>query len=242
MSDQDRIVSQTRSEFGKGAARRIRRAGNIPAVMYGHGAAPVHLTLPGHQTMLAVKGANALLSLSIDGAEQLALVKDIQRDPIKPIIEHIDLVVVRRGEKVTVDIPVTTVGTAGPETVVTVENQTLEVLAEATSIPEAIEVDIEGAQAGTQILAGQVTLPAGVTLEGDPELLIVNITAAITAEQIGQSWLNYLIEGTTILWWGGMGLSTEHTAYIRLKNGIPAPQSGSIARNGPVVALSLIHI
>ncbi|MBK7722513.1 MAG: 50S ribosomal protein L25/general stress protein Ctc [Austwickia sp.] len=182
MSDQDRIVSQTRSEFGKGAARRIRRAGNIPAVMYGHGAAPVHLTLPGHQTMLAVKGANALLSLSIDGAEQLALVKDIQRDPIKPIIEHIDLVVVRRGEKVTVDIPVTTVGTAGPETVVTVENQTLEVLAEATSIPEAIEVDIEGAQAGTQILAGQVTLPAGVTLEGDPELLIVNITAAITAE------------------------------------------------------------
>ena len=182
MSDQDRIVSQTRSEFGKGAARRIRRAGNIPAVMYGHGAAPVHLTLPGHQTMLAVKGANALLSLSIDGAEQLALVKDIQRDPIKPIIEHIDLVVVRRGEKVTVDIPVTTVGTAGPETVVTVENQTLEVLAEATSIPEAIEVDIEGAQAGTQILAGQVTLPAGGTLEGDPELLIVNITAAITAE------------------------------------------------------------
>ncbi len=184
MTDQDRIVAEPRTEFGKGAARRIRRAAKIPAVMYGHGAAPVHLTLPGHQTMLAVKLANALLTLSIDGQEQLALVKDVQRDPIKPIIEHIDLVVVRRGEKVTVDVPITTVGAAGPETLVTVESQTLQVLAEATNIPEVIEVDIEGAPAGTQFLAGQLALPAGVTLEGDPELLIVNITAAISAEAL----------------------------------------------------------
>lgn len=182
MADQGRIIAEPRTEFGKGAARRIRRQHKIPAVMYGHGAAPVHLSLPGHETMLAVKLANALLTLSIDGKEQLALVKDVQRDPIKPIIEHIDLVVVRRGEKVTVEVPITTVGTAGPDTIVTVEQQTLQVLAEATNIPESIEVDIEGVAAGTQVHAGQVPLPAGVTLEGDADLLVVNITQAISAE------------------------------------------------------------
>lgn len=184
MADHGRITAEARTEFGKGAARRIRRAHKIPAVMYGHGAAPVHLTLPGHETMLAVKMANAVLTLTIGGGEQLALVKDVQRDPIKPVIEHIDLVVVRRGEKVTVDVPITAVGTAGPETVVTVENQTLQVQAEATNIPEVIEVDIEGAAAGTQVLAGQVTLPAGVTLAGDPEALVVNVTQAISAEAL----------------------------------------------------------
>lgn len=184
MVDVDRIVAESRTEFGKGAARRIRRAGKIPAVLYGHGAPPVHLALPGHETMLAVKIANAVLSLDIDGKEQLALVKDVQRDPIKPIIEHVDLVIVRRGEKVTVDVPVSTVGTAGPETVVTVETQTVQVQAEAMNIPDVIEVDIEGAPAGTLILAGDITLPAGVTLEGDPEVLLINITPAISADAL----------------------------------------------------------
>ena len=118
MSDNNKLVAETRTEFGKGAARKIRRAHQIPAVMYGHGTEPVHITLPGHDTMLALKNPNALLTIVIDGKEQLALAKDVQRDPIKPVIEHIDLVVVRKGEKVAVDVQVHVVGDAAPETVV----------------------------------------------------------------------------------------------------------------------------
>ena len=128
------LTAQARTEFGKGAARRIRRAHQIPAVMYGHGTEPVHITLPGHETMLALKHANALLTIVLDGKEQLALAKDVQRDPIKPVIEHVDLVVVRRGEKVTVDVQVHVVGEAAPETVVTVETQQLQVEVAATAI------------------------------------------------------------------------------------------------------------
>jgi len=179
-----KLVAQTRTEFGKGAARRIRRAHQIPAVMYGHGTEPVHITLPGHETMLALKVANALLSIEIDGKTQLALAKDIQRDAIKPVIEHVDLVVVRRGEKVTVDVQVHTVGEAAVETVVTVENQTVELEVEATHIPESIEVSIEGLAAGTQIHASDLVLPEGAALVTDPEILVVNITAAITAEAL----------------------------------------------------------
>ncbi len=179
-----KLVAQTRTEFGKGAARRIRRAHQIPAVMYGHGTEPVHITLPGHETMLALKASNALLSIEIDGKTQLALAKDIQRDAIKPVIEHVDLVVVRRGEKVTVDVQVHTVGEAAVETVVTVENQTVELEVEATHIPESIEVSIEGRAAGTQIHASDLVLPEGATLVTDPEILVVNITAAITAEAL----------------------------------------------------------
>jgi len=179
-----KLVAQTRSEFGKGAARRIRRAHQIPAVMYGHGTEPVHITLPGHETMLALKASNALLSIEIDGKTQLALAKDIQRDAIKPVIEHVDLVVVRRGEKVTVDVQVHTVGEAAVETVVTVENQTVELEVEATHIPESIEVSIEGLAAGTQIHASDLVLPEGAALVTDPEILVVNITAAITAEAL----------------------------------------------------------
>ena len=176
-----KLVAQTRTEFGKGAARRIRRAHQIPAVMYGHGTEPVHITLPGHETMLALKASNALLSIEIDGKTQLALAKDVQRDAIKPVIEHVDLVVVRRGEKVTVDVQVHTVGEAAVETVVTVENQTVELEVEATHIPENIEVSIEGLAAGTQIHASDLVLPEGAALVTDPEILVVNITAAITA-------------------------------------------------------------
>jgi len=178
------LVAQTRTEFGKGAARRIRRAHQIPAVMYGHGTEPVHITLPGHETMLALKAANALLSIEVDGTTQLALVKDVQRDAIKPVIEHVDLVVVRRGERVTVDVQIHTTGEAAIETVVTVENQTVELEVEATHIPESIEVSIEGLSAGTQIHASDLVLPEGAALVTDPEILVVNITAAITAEAL----------------------------------------------------------
>jgi large subunit ribosomal protein L25 len=179
-----KLVAQTRTEFGKGAARRIRRAHQIPAVMYGHGTEPVHITLPGHETMLALKASNALLSIEVDGKTQLALAKDVQRDAIKPVIEHVDLVVVRRGEKVNVDVQVHTVGEAAVETVVTVENQTVELEVEATHIPESIEVSVEGLAAGTQIHASDLVLPEGAALVTDPEILVVNITAAITAEAL----------------------------------------------------------
>ncbi|MDO5627561.1 MAG: 50S ribosomal protein L25/general stress protein Ctc [Mobilicoccus sp.] len=182
MSDVMKV--EKRTEFGKGAARKIRRADKIPAVLYGHGTDPVHVTMPGHETMLAVKVSNALIDLDIEGTRQLALVKDVQRDPIKPIIEHIDLVVIRRGEKVTVEIAVQVTGEAAPETVVTTENNVIEVEAEATNIPESVEVSVEGAEAGTQVLASEVTLPEGVTLVSDPELLVVNISEAISAEAL----------------------------------------------------------
>jgi large subunit ribosomal protein L25 len=183
MSD-NKLVAIPRTKFGKGAARSIRREGNIPAVMYGHGTAPVHISLPGHETMMALKVANALLTIEIDGTDQLALAKDIQRDPIRPVIEHVDLVVVRLGEKVTVDVPVHVVGAAAVETVVSVENNTVELAVEATHIPENVVVSVEGVQAGTQILARDLVLPEGAELITDAETLIVNITQAISEEAL----------------------------------------------------------
>jgi large subunit ribosomal protein L25 len=182
----EKITAETRTEFGKGAARRIRRDNKIPAVIYGHGNDPVHVTLPGHTTMMALKhgGANALLELDVEGTEQLALAKEVQVDPIRRVIEHIDFVAVRRGEKVTVDVPIHTVGEAAPETLVVTENSTVQVEAEATHIPEFIEVDIEGLQAGTQILASQLALPDGTTLVVDPETLVINVTQAQSAEDV----------------------------------------------------------
>ncbi|TCJ28599.1 50S ribosomal protein L25/general stress protein Ctc [Nocardioides jejuensis] len=179
------ITAELRNEFGKGASRRIRRDGKIPAVIYGHGEDPIHVTLPGHQTTMALRhmGTNAVLELAIDGKSQLALTKAIQVDPLKRLIEHIDFVAVRKGEKVHVDVPVHTTGDAAKETLVVLENATVQVEAEATHIPEGIEVDIEGAEAGTQILAGALTLPKGVSLLSDPELLVVHVTAAQTAAQ-----------------------------------------------------------
>ncbi len=177
------LTVEKRTEFGKGAARRIRRAGNIPAVMYGHGTEPVHITMPGHAAMLALKHANALLTLVIDGKEHLALAKDVQRDPIKPVIDHVDLVVIRRGEKVTVDISVVVEGDAAPETMVTLDAQTISILVDATQIPESIVVSVEGLEAGTQIHAGALRLPPGAEIASDPELLVVNVTAATTQEE-----------------------------------------------------------
>lgn len=184
MSDTIKLSAETRTEFGKGAARRTRREGKIPAVIYGHGAEPVHVALPAHETWQALKNPNALLTIVVDGKEQLALAKDVQRDPIKPIIDHVDLVTVKRGEKVTVDIAVSTTGEAAAETVVTVENGQLSVEVPATSIPEGVEISVEGLEAGTQILAKDVELPAGATLVSDEELLVVNITQQVSAEAL----------------------------------------------------------
>ena len=183
MSD-NKLVAEKRTQFGKGAARKIRRDHKIPAVMYGHGAEPVHITLPGHDTMMALKVANVLLTIVVDGDEQLALAKDVQRDPIKPVIEHVDLVVVRKGEKVTVDVPVHIEGEAAPETIVTVDAQTVQLEVEATHIPENIVVSVEGLEAGTQIKASELQLPAGSTLVVDEDTLVVNITAQISQEAL----------------------------------------------------------
>jgi large subunit ribosomal protein L25 len=169
----EKIVAETRTEFGKGAARRIRREHKVPAVLYGHGNDPIHVT-----------GANALLELEIEGEPQLALTKQVQVDPVRRTLEHVDFVVVRRGEKVTVDVPVNVIGDAGPDTLVVTENSVLEVEAEATHIPESFDIDITGAPAGTQFLAGDVTLPKGTTLIGDPEMLMVNVTAQQSAEAV----------------------------------------------------------
>jgi large subunit ribosomal protein L25 len=178
-----KLAATARTEFGKGAARRIRRAHQVPAVIYGHGEAPVHITLPGHETMLALKNANALLSIELDGTAQLAIAKDIQRDPIRPIIEHVDLLAVRAGEKVTVDVPVHVTGESADGTVSIVEAQTLQVEAEATHIPESFDVSIEGMEAGSSVTAGEVPLPSGVTLLGDPEAAVVVVAAERLEEE-----------------------------------------------------------
>jgi large subunit ribosomal protein L25 len=173
-----KLTAESRTEFGKGAARRLRRAHKIPAVLYGHGTQPVHVTLPGHATMLALKHSNTLLTLELDGGSTtLALPKDVQRHPVRREIEHVDLLIVRRGEKVTVDVPLHLVGESAPGVIPNVELNTLPLLVEATSIPGSVQLSIEGAEAGTQYHAGQIPLPAGATLAGDPEALAVVLTA-----------------------------------------------------------------
>lgn len=184
MADQTRIAATKRTEFGKGAARRVRRADKVPAVLYGHGTPPLHLTLPGHDTMMALKHTNAVLTLDVDNDEHLALVKDVQRDPIKRLIEHVDLVIIRKGEKVEVDVSVHLEGEAAPETVVSMDYSELTVETDATTIPEYFTVSVEGMQAGTQVLASQVTLPEGVELITDPEALVVNVSQAISEEAL----------------------------------------------------------
>jgi large subunit ribosomal protein L25 len=180
-----KITAELRTEFGKGAARRLRRAGKVPAVLYGHGTDPLHVSLPGHDTMLALKTRNVLITLDIDGRDnELALPRHVQRDPLKGSIEHVDLLLVQRGEKVVVDVRIVVVGEAAPETLVNLENPTVAVEAEATQLPERIEVSIEGAAAGTQIHARDLVLPPGSTLDADEDLLIVNVTVAPTAEEL----------------------------------------------------------
>lgn len=180
------IKAEARTEFGKGAARRIRREAKVPAVIYGHGIEPLHITLPGHTTMMALRhgGANALLHIEVDGKEQLALTKQVQSDPIKGFLEHIDFVLVKKGEKVTVEVPVHVVGEAKPDALVVTEANVVTIEAEATHIPESIEVSVEGAESGTQVLASDLKLPKGSTLVTDGDALIINVTHAPTAAEV----------------------------------------------------------
>lgn len=184
----NRLSVEVRTRTGKGASRRARRDGKVPAVLYGHGSEPQHLTLNAHDfaAVLRNSGTNAVLSLTIDGNEQLALTKAIAVHPIRRTITHADLIVVRRGEKVTVEVPVALEGEAANGTLVTQDSTTIEIEAEALSIPESLTVSIEGAEEGTQITAGQIALPEGVTLISDPEMLVVNIVAAPTAEDLAE--------------------------------------------------------
>lgn len=175
------LVTEARDSFGKGAARKIRAVGKIPAVLYGHGTAPQHLTLPGHQVGLIIRKANQVLELEIDGKVQLALVKDVQRDPVRQIIEHLDLIVVRKGEKVQVEVAVHVVGEPTPGTVAELDTQRLLLEVSATNIPERVEVNIDGFEAGARVVAGDVVLPEGATLVSDPEALVVAV--AVPQEQ-----------------------------------------------------------
>ncbi|WP_420123337.1 50S ribosomal protein L25/general stress protein Ctc [Nakamurella sp.] len=180
-----RLIAESRTEFGKGFARRIRRAGKVPAVLYGHGTDPRHLSLDAREFAHALKGgANTVLTLQLDGGEELALPKSVVRHPLRDYFEHVDLLLVRRGEKVTVDIPVVLEGEAASGTLVLNDLTSLSVEVEAMSIPEALTVDLTDAEAGFQVLAGDVTLPAGASLVTDAEALVVSVQNAPTAEEL----------------------------------------------------------
>ena len=176
MADENKLSAGKRTSFGKGAARKLRAAGNIPAVIYGHGGEPQHVTLPAHETALLLRKSNVLVTLDIEGSHELVLVKDVQKDPVRQIIEHVDLIVVRKGEKVTVDISVHVEGDSFPGTIVVVDHSTLTVEAEATHIPTSLTVSVEGLTDGTQIHAGDVELPKGTTLVTDASALVLAIT------------------------------------------------------------------
>ena len=183
---EEKIKAENRTQFGKGAARRIRRDDKVPAVLYGHGSDPMHITLPGHDTMMALKhgGSNALLYLDIEGTTHLALTKQIQADPIKGFLEHIDFVEVKKGEKVTVEIPVHVLGESKPDAMTVTELNTVSVEAEATNIPEFIEVSVEDAEAGFHVLAKDLVLVSGSLLLTDEEALVVNVVHAPTADEV----------------------------------------------------------
>jgi large subunit ribosomal protein L25 len=175
MDEDNKIVAEPRESFGKGAARKIRATHKIPAVLYGHGTDPKHLTLPGHEVSLLIRKANAVLDLQIEGKSQLALVKDVQKDPVRQLIEHIDLVVIKRGEKVQVEVPVHVEGEPASGTIADLDAHTLLLEVEATHIPENIAVSVEGLEEGTQVLAKDVELPKGATLVSDEDVLVVNV-------------------------------------------------------------------
>ncbi len=194
---QNQLAVKVRTETGKGASRRARRDGWIPAVLYGHGADPQHLALPGHDfaAVLRHSGTNAVLTLDIEGNEQLALTKALDIHPIRRSITHADLLVVRRGEKVTVEVNVEIVGDAVPGTLVTQETNTILIEADAMSIPQTLTVSIEGAGPGTQFTAGAIVLPAGVNLIADPDSLVVNVVIAPTEEDLEAEGAGEVAEG-----------------------------------------------
>lgn len=171
-----KLAAESRKEFGKGAARRLRRANQTPAVLYGHGGETVHIALPAHATLLALKHHNALFELTVDGETRLAVAKDVQRNPIKDTIEHIDFLLVRKGEKIQVEVDVLVVGESAPGTIHVVESQTITVEAEATNLPTGIEVSVAGLAAGTRITAGDLVLPEGTSLVVDADSVVIVIS------------------------------------------------------------------
>ncbi|APE36985.1 50S ribosomal protein L25/general stress protein Ctc [Nocardia mangyaensis] len=188
MSDVNLIEAAVRTEFGKGAARRTRRDGNVPAVLYGHHAEPQHLALNARAfaAILRENGTNAILNLMVDGKQQLAMTKSVVVHPIRRYIEHADLLIVQSGERVVTDVNVIITGDAASGTLITQETSVLSIEADALKLPETIEISVEGIEPGTQILAGTIDLPEGVTLAGDPEALIVNVIAAPSASQMDE--------------------------------------------------------
>ncbi len=176
MSDKLTLTAEKRTEFGKGAARRARAAHQIPAVIYGHGSEPVHILLPGHETMMALKHSNALLTIKLDGKSELAIAKDVQIEPVRRAIEHVDLLLVKKGEKITVDVPVHVTGESFAGTIHVVEHATIQIAAEATHLPEALEVSIEGLEEGARVHASEIALPKGAELITDPEAAVVVIS------------------------------------------------------------------
>ena len=188
------IAAEPRTEFGKGPARRERRAGKVPAVLYGHGGDPRHITLPGHEVLLALRTANVLIRLEgLSGGSELALPKAVQRDAIRGTVEHVDLILVRSGEKVTVEIPVNVIGEVSPDGLLDQQLVQITLEAEATHIPPGIDVDVEGLEVGVSVHASDLVLPAGVTLAVEPDILVLHVVAAPTAEQM-QSELGEVAE------------------------------------------------
>ncbi len=183
MAENFQLATEARETFGKGTARKLRAAGRTPVVVYGHGTDPQHLSVETHPLSLIVRHANALIELDIAGKPQLVLVKDVQKDPVRQIIEHVDLVIVRQGETVEVEVPLHIVGEPFSGMNALQELNTIRISVPATSIPETVQVDVEGKEEGFRVLAGEVELPAGATLLDDPEQLVVNVVAPRGADE-----------------------------------------------------------
>ncbi len=210
-----RIVAEPRHEFGKGAARRVRREGRVPAVLYGHGTDARHVSLPGHDVLLALRTANVLIRIEgLPGGSELALPKAVQRDPIRGSVEHVDLILVRRGEKVTVDVPLNVTGDVHPDGLLDQQMVQIAVEAEATNIPTGIAIDVEGMEIGSSVHAGDLSMPDGATLAVDADLLVLHVIAAPTAEQME----------------AGLGIEAEEVAEVA--DGEPAPVPDAPAGDG----------
>ncbi len=212
-----RIAAELRDKFGKGAARQIRRQGRVPAVLYGHGTDTRHVSLPGHDVLLALRTANVLIRLDgLPGGNELALPKAVQRDPIRGSVEHVDLILVTHGEKVTVDVAVQVTGEIAPDGLLDQQLVQVAVEAEATNIPTGIEVSVEGMEIGAAVHAGDLSLPAGATLAVDPDLLVLHIIAAPTAEQLDAD----------------LGIEAEEPAVAADGEPAPVPDAGPDAAAG----------
>lgn len=183
MQDNTKLVAHIRESFGKGASRQLRRDGLTPGVIYGHGSDPQHVAVDSHALTLIVRRANALIELDIEGKDQLVLVKDVQRDPVRQVVEHVDLITIKKGETVDVEVPVTVVGEPFSGSTYLLELTTLALNVPAISIPETIEIDVEGLENGTQILVKDVKLPEGAVSNDDPEALVVNVVEILAAAE-----------------------------------------------------------